>query len=63
MKIIEKYPFKYHQIIILIILFFFHFEDHRIRKFRNNIDSRKLDFFSEEKIIERSRFVNKELIQ
>ena len=39
------------------------FQDHRIRKFCNNIDLRKLDFLSAEKISERSRFVNKVLIQ
>ena len=31
-------------------------------KFRNNIDFRKLDFSSEEKISERSRFVNKDVM-
>ena len=43
------------------------FQDHRIRKFSINIDLRKVDFLSAEKISERSRFVNKyghaELIQ
>ena len=37
---------------------FFQFEDYRIGKFSNNFDLRKLDFLSEEKISERSRFVN-----
>ena len=32
------------------LLLFFQFEDHQIRKFSNNIDFRKLDFLSEEKI-------------
>ena len=54
MKIIEQYLFKYHQIIIFKILLF---EDHRIGKFSNNNDFRKLEFFSEEKISERSHFV------
>ena len=49
MKIIELYQFKYHGIIIFIILLFFQFEDHRIGKFSNNIDFRKLDFLSAEK--------------
>ena len=38
------------------------FQDHRIRKFSNNIDSRKQDFLSPEKS-ERSRFVNKDIMQ
>ena len=46
-----------------IIKFFFQFEDHRIRKFSNNIDFRKLGFLSEEEKSERSRFVNKDIMQ
>ena len=38
--------------------FSFQFEDHWIWKFSNNIDFRKLNFLSEEKISECSRFVN-----
>ena len=37
------------------------FQDHRIRKFRNNIVLTKVDFLSAEKLSERSRFVNKDL--
>ena len=33
-------------------MFFFQFEDHQIRKFSNNIDFRKLDFLSEEKLFD-----------
>ena len=44
-------------------MIFFQFEDHRIGKFSNNINFRKLDFLSEEKISERSRFVNKDVMQ
>ena len=62
MKIIKKYLFKYHRIIIIII--FFQFEDHGIGKFSNYIiNFRKLDFFSEEKISENSRFVNKDAVK
>ena len=50
MNIIELYLFKYHQIIVFIILLFFPFEDHQIGKFSNKIDLGKLDFLSEEKI-------------
>ena len=39
------------------------FQDHRIRKFSDNIDLRKLDFLSPEKISERSSFVNKDITQ
>ena len=39
------------------------FKYHRIGKFSNNIDLRKLDFLSEEKISERSCFVNKDILQ
>ena len=39
------------------------FQDHRIIKFSNNINLRKLDFLSPEKISERSRFVNKDNLQ
>ena len=39
------------------------FEDHRIWKFSNIIDLKKLDFLSEEKISEHSRFVNKYVLQ
>ena len=35
---------------LLFLIFFFQFEDHRISKFSNNIDFKKLDFLSEEKI-------------
>ena len=46
------------------IFIFFQFEDHRIGKFSNNIDPfRKLDFLSEEKISERSLFVNKDVME
>ena len=38
------------------------FQDHRIRKFSDNIDLRKLDFLSPEKISERTRFVNKDIM-
>ena len=34
--------------------------NYRIQKFSNNIDLRKVDFLSAEKISERSRFVNKD---
>ena len=44
-------------------IIFFQFKDHRIGKFSNNIDFRKLDFLSEEKISERYRFVNKDVMQ
>ena len=37
------------------------FEYHQIQKFSNNIDLRKVDFLSAEKISERSRFVNKKI--
>ena len=50
-------------IIKLLFSFFFPFEDHRIGKFSNNIDLRKLDFLSEEKISECSSFVNKDVMQ
>ena len=39
------------------------FQDHQIRKFSNNIDLRKLDFFIAEKISEHSRFVDKDVSQ
>ena len=48
---------------IIVLLFLIFFEDHRIGKFCNNIDFRKLDFISEEKISERSGFVNKDVMQ
>ena len=38
---------------LLFLIFFFQFENHRFGKFSNNIDFRKLDFLSEEKISER----------
>ena len=34
-----------------------------MRKFSNNMDLRKLDFSSEEKLSERSHFVNKDVMQ
>ena len=46
-----------------IIEFFFFNLDHRIKKFSNNINLRKLNFLSEEKISERSRFVSKDVMQ
>ena len=39
-------------------IYFFQFEDYRIGKFSNNINFRKLDFLSEEKISEPACFVN-----
>ena len=39
------------------------FQDHRIKKFDNNIDLRKLDFLSPEKISECSHFINKDILQ
>ena len=48
--------------IIKILNKFKIFQD-RIRKFSNNIDLRKLDFLSPEKINEHSRFVNKDITQ
>ena len=39
------------------------FNNQRIGKFSNNIDLRKFDFLSAEKISERSRFVNKDISQ
>ena len=30
---------------LLFLIYFFQFEDHRIGKFSNNIDFRKLDYF------------------
>ena len=48
---------------LFFLIFFFQFEDHLIRKFSNDIDFRKLDFLSEEKISERSGFVNKDVMQ
>ena len=39
------------------------FKYHRIQKFSNNIDLRKVDFLSAEKISEGSRFVNKDISQ
>ena len=48
--------------IIKILNKFKIFQD-RIRKFSNNIDLRKLDFLSQEKISECSRFVNKDILR
>ena len=46
------------------IFIFLRFEDHRIGKFSNNMDPfRKPDFLSEEKISERSLFVNKDVME
>ena len=61
-------PTQNHQIkhlfnIIQILFVFKIFQDHRIKKFDNNIDLRKVDFLSPEKINERSRFVNKDILQ
>ena len=42
---------------------FFQFKKNWIWKFSNNVDLRKQDFLSAEKISERCQFVNKELIQ
>ena len=39
------------------------FKYHQIGKYSNNIDLRKLDFLTEEKISERSCFVNKDISQ
>ena len=53
-----------HLLNIIKILFSFKiFQDHRIKKFDNNIDLRKVDFLSPEKISERSCFVNKDILQ
>ena len=41
-----------------VFFYFFQFEDHWVIKFSNNVDFRKLDFLSEEKISEPSRFVD-----
>ena len=49
--------------IIKILNKFKIFKYHRMGKFSNNIDLKKLDFLSEEKISERSRFVNKDILQ
>ena len=49
--------------IIKILNKFKIFKDHRIQKFSNNIDFRKIDFLSKEKISERSSFVNKHVMQ
>ena len=56
----SNYPFFN---IIKILNKFKIFHDHQIRKFSNNIDMRKLDFLSLEKISERSCFVNKDISQ
>ena len=48
--------------IIQILNKFKIFKYHQIGKISNNIDLRKLDFLSEEKISERSRFVNKDIL-
>ena len=39
------------------------FEYHRIQNFSNNVDLRKQDFLSQEKISHRSHFVNKDVSQ
>ena len=49
--------------LLFIISYFFQFEDHQIGNLSNNIDFRKLDFLSEEKISQCSRFVNKDVMQ
>ena len=48
---------------IIMFNIFFQLEDHQIGKFSNNINLSKLDFLCEEKISERSRFVNKHVMQ
>ena len=60
-------PTKKHWVILLFnIIEIFHklkiFEYHWIQKFTNNADLKKQDFLSEEKVSDRSCFVNKDLV-
>ena len=51
------------EILLLLLFFQFPVSIKSNAKFGSSIDSRKLDFLSAEKISERSRFVNKYIMQ